>query len=235
MSRLNSSLTPRRGETLETLGRLLAEQGQDGGVHYSDVARRMGISAWTAYGLLRELERIGLVGRRYAVGSGERLGGRSRILFVPTPPAAPAFLTGEFRERLRPVVERFSAIADEGAAVSAYLAGAIQGNDLIYHLGFWMGRLQAAGRNAQESLRSVLESGAVPAAKIQTVAAMGLGSALARLDRARLAARVTAATNAFTLLLEEAQRGPDTKLAALVEAAQGVQATTGRGRRMLSS
>src|SRR5438132_12436902 len=79
-------LTPRRGETLAVLRRLAAERGA--AVHYSEVAAAMGISAWTAYGLLRELERVGLAARSYATGTDapgqSRRGGRSRILFAPS-------------------------------------------------------------------------------------------------------------------------------------------------------
>ena len=76
---IEGGLTPRRGETLGVLRRLAGERG--GGVHYSDVAADMGISAWTAYGLLRELERAGRAARSYAlpgeaVRQSARRGGR---------------------------------------------------------------------------------------------------------------------------------------------------------------
>ena len=204
------------------LRRLAAERG--GGVHYSEVAGQMRISAWTAYGLLRELERAGLAARSYAhPAETARRGGRSRILFTPLGGALPA---AELVERLRRAVERFAAITDEGAAARLYLAEALQGSggDVSLHLGYWMGRLESAGRSASDAMRGVLESGAVPAAKIQTLAAMGLGLALGGLERTRLADRVVMAVTRLSSLLEEAQRAPDGALAALVEAAQGLQA-----------
>src|SRR4030081_1724274 len=119
-------LTPRRGETLAVLRRLAAERG--GAVHYSEVAAAMGISAWTAYGLLRELERAGLAARSYATGTdipqGARRGGRSRILFAPS---GIVLVPVELAERLRRAVERFSAVADEGVAARLYLAGGREG------------------------------------------------------------------------------------------------------------
>lgn len=197
-------------------------------MHYSEVAGAMGISAWTAYGLLRQLEAAGLAARSYAVtalpptGSVKR-GGRSRILFTPLGgmPAA-----AELSERLRHAVERFSAIADESVAARLYLAEALHasGGDLALHLGYWMARLESTGRNASDAVRGVLESGAVPAAKIQTLAAMGLGSALGRLDRTRLADHVVTAVTRLSSLLEDAQRNSDSALAALVDAARGVHA-----------
>jgi hypothetical protein len=212
------TLTPRRRETLETLRRLVA--GAAGPVHYSTVAAAMGISAWTAYGLLRELERPGLVERSYALDSGPKLGGRSRILFAPAILAPAVSFPADLPERLRPAFERFAAIADEGAAARAYLAEA--GSDLGFHLGYWLARLETAGLNAEIAARTVLESSARPAAKMQTVAAMGLGAALSRLEKARLATRITAAAAGFSALLDDAQRASEASLAALVDAARAL-------------
>lgn len=213
------------------LRRLAAERGA--GVHYSEVGREMGISAWTAYGLLRELERAGLTFRSYAVSSGLRLGGRSRILFglVPAPLPPP-----DLPERLRGSLERFEGIADQAAAARAYLAETLQGanGDLATHLGFWMARLGSAGRGATDAMRSVLESSAVPAAKIQTLAAMGLGADLGGLGRARLAERVVATVTRLAARLEEAQRGSDAALAALVDAARGILAAQSPAPRTLT-
>src|SRR3982074_1621128 len=82
-------LTARRLEALEALQRLSAHAGE--AVHYSLVAARMKISTWTAYGLLREPQSLGLVARRAAPLEPNSLGGRSRILFIPlTIAAAPS-------------------------------------------------------------------------------------------------------------------------------------------------
>ena len=211
------SLTPRRRETLDVLQRLTQQAGA--AVHYSLVATRMRISAWTAYGLLSELESMGLVVRRYALGGGGA-GGRSRILFEPS---APARGEADDDTPLRSAFERFAAINDDAAAVRAYLAEA--GNDLSWHLGFWLGRLEAAGRNAHDAARTLLEGSGLPAAKMQAVAALGLGSTLARLGPARLADRLTAASSRFSALLEEAGRVSDARLAQLVDSARRLDAT----------
>jgi hypothetical protein len=229
---IEGGLTPRRGETLGVLRRLAAETG--GGVHYSDVAGAMGISAWTAYGLLRELERAGLAARSYAVAADEprrsaRRGGRSRILFSPSGGALPPL---ELVDQLRRAVERFSAIADESVAARLYLAEALQGagGDLGLHLGYWIARLETAGRSASDAVLEVLDSRAVPAAKIQTVAGMGLGSVLGHLNRARLAERLVTAVTRLSSLLEDAQHNSDSALATLVEAARGVHAVNSRSQ-----
>lgn len=211
-----SALTPRRMQTLEALQRLSQPAGK--AVHYSVVAARMRISSWTAYGLLRELEKIGLVTRRYDRGNRPGRLGRSRILFVPlTPTAGPAIDKSSLGEAF----ERSAGVHDEASAARAYLSEV--GNDVAYHLGFWLGRMEAAGRQAGDAARSVLESGAGPAAKIQIVASMGVGSALAQLGRSRLASRLASAANRFTLMLDDASRASDSRLGELVDAARRLQ------------
>ncbi|MDQ6771559.1 MAG: hypothetical protein M3024_00990 [Candidatus Dormibacteraeota bacterium] len=217
----DDDLTPRRRETLVLLRRM-APTGE--GVHYSDVGRELGVSPWTAYGLLRELQRAGFAVRSYAAGRGAPRGGRSRILFSPVTPA-PIPLPTDLPERLRGAFEHFAAIADGAAAASAYVSETLQaGGDLSLHLGFWMTRLEAAGRTASEAMSSILESRAVPAAKIQTLAAMGLGTELSRLGRTRLAGGVVATVTRLSGRLEEAQKGSDATLAALVDAARALLA-----------
>jgi len=54
-------------------------------VHYEALAQRLGVSKWTAYDMLRSLEKQGLLARDYTVHRGEP--GRSQIVFVPTPAA----------------------------------------------------------------------------------------------------------------------------------------------------
>jgi predicted transcriptional regulator len=211
---LSVALTPRRQEALQALQRLSAQAG--GAVHYSLVAARMKISAWTAYSLLRELERTGLVARSY-VRTGTQ--GRSRALFAP---AASALVATAPDAGLEAAFRRFAAIADETAAARDYLAAAR--GDLAYHLGFWLGRAQAAGRQASDAARTLLEGGGRPAAKIQAVAALGLGTAIARLEGSRLAARLTRASVRFNALLEEGTDSSETSLAALVDAARSLEA-----------
>jgi len=179
----------------------------------------MKISTWTAYGLLRELENLGLVVRRAAPPVPKSLGGRSRVLFLPlATPAAPS--SEVLTRQLHAAFDRFAPIADETAAAREFLADATA--DLGYQLGFWLSRLEAAGRHAGVAGRAVLESGSMPLAKLQTVGAMGLGSALARLGGSRLASSLSAAGSQFNLVLEEAARASDQSLAALVDAARNL-------------
>jgi hypothetical protein len=186
----------------------------------------MRISTWTAYGLLRELENLGLVTRRAAPPPARSLGGRSRILFLPL--AAPAGPSSDvFAGQLSAAFDRFAAIGDEAAAAHAFLAGATA--DLGYQLGFWLSRLEAAGKHAGIAGRAVLESGALPLAKLQTISAMGLGSSLARLGDSIRASSLSAAGSQFNLVLEEAARASDQLLPALVDAARNLHAQRAEG------
>lgn len=211
------ALTPRRLETLDTLRRLSEEAGS--AVHYSLVGARMRISAWTAYDLLLELEKLGLVVRRYVQDGSPAHGGRSRILFFPASETATS--GGGFSASLGAAFERFSGIRDEAAAARAFLADS--SGDLAISMGYWLSRLGAAGRQSGEAARMVLEGGTAPLAKAQTVAAMGLGSALARLGRSRLTTRITAAAANFSALLEESSRTSDAPVRELVEASRRLE------------
>ncbi|MGB9661754.1 MAG: hypothetical protein ACPL5F_07005 [Moorellaceae bacterium] len=75
-------LTQRRLQFLDKIKKLYQET--EAPVHYAKVAETLRVSKWTAYDLLRELEREGFLQREYVVNSVERLPGRSMIMFVPT-------------------------------------------------------------------------------------------------------------------------------------------------------
>lgn len=63
--------------------RLAGPEGRP--VHYQTVAKAVGVSKWTAYDVLRELERLGLVEVHYLRDEEQAHGpGRSRVFFVPT-------------------------------------------------------------------------------------------------------------------------------------------------------
>ncbi|HZK72724.1 MAG TPA: hypothetical protein VFD88_01815 [Clostridia bacterium] len=219
MGKFESRLTARRLEALDALQRLTAQAGE--AVHYSLVAARMRISTWTAYGLMRELEGLGLVTRRSAPAQHNGLGGRSRVMFLPSA-LPPAPTPDALETQLRSAFDRFTPIGDEAAAARAFLADAT--TDMGYQLGFWLSRLEAAGRHAGVAGRGILESGSLPLTKLQAVGAMGLGSALARLGGSRIASSLTAAATQFNFLLEEAARASDQSLAALVDAARNLRA-----------
>ena len=58
-------------------------------VHYVKIAELVGVSKWTAYGMLKGLEKQGYLQRDYTVHSGEP--GRSQVVFAPTRQALDLF------------------------------------------------------------------------------------------------------------------------------------------------
>jgi hypothetical protein len=75
-------LTPRQHAFLVKLRDLYRERR--GPVHYSTVAERLGVSKFSAYDMLRVLEKKGVAGSEYLLAA-ERSGpGRSQIVFYPT-------------------------------------------------------------------------------------------------------------------------------------------------------
>lgn len=70
----------------EFLGALVwLHSSAEGGVHYSDVADRLGVGNVTAYEMLRLLEDHGLVEAEYQRAKTQRGPGRSPVVFTPTP------------------------------------------------------------------------------------------------------------------------------------------------------
>lgn len=73
-------LTPRQGEFLKRIyDHFLKHEAP---VHYTTVAGWMGVSKWTAYDMLKRLEREGYLSSRYSVNE-KGLPGRSLLLFEP--------------------------------------------------------------------------------------------------------------------------------------------------------
>lgn len=78
-------ITPRRKEFLDKVKELCEQHGRP--VHYDEVASALGTSKWTAYDMLKELEKQGLVSSAYTVKQGGKiLPGRSRLSFWVSAP-----------------------------------------------------------------------------------------------------------------------------------------------------
>ncbi len=58
-------------------------------VHYETLVQALGVSKWTAYDMLKELEKLGYLIRDYAMSPGEA--GRSPVVFLPTAQASSLF------------------------------------------------------------------------------------------------------------------------------------------------
>ena len=76
------SLTRRQQEFLSRFLDLYKEV--QGPIHYTDVARRLGVGKVTAYEMLRLLEERGLVYSEFRLPKGRRGPGRAVVLFAPT-------------------------------------------------------------------------------------------------------------------------------------------------------
>lgn len=84
------TLTRRRKEFLHKIKKIYENTGTP--VHYITVAEALGVSKWTAYDILKELEKEGYLRSEYSVSREERYSGRSVLLFLPAPKAGELFL-----------------------------------------------------------------------------------------------------------------------------------------------
>lgn len=146
-----SGLTARRRQCLAALAAEVSGAGAP--VHYSVVAGPLQISAWTAYDLLRELERDGLVAATYGHRDGVAVG-RTQVAFAPTEagrqvlgePAAPA------EERaLRRGVERLASLGQAAMRSSRSV-------DLTGHLAFWVHQAEGLSVRTRDGLRHLLRT-----------------------------------------------------------------------------
>lgn len=79
-------LTPRQRTFLDKLLELYREHKSP--IHYSTVAARLGVNRFSAYDMLKVLEKKGLASSSYALTTGHSGPGRSLVVFAPTPQAA---------------------------------------------------------------------------------------------------------------------------------------------------
>ena len=82
------ALSKRRLQFLDQLVEMYQEQGLP--VHYEALAKAIGVSKWTAYDMLKEIEKSGYIKRSYEVNSKET--GRSQVVFTPTEKATELFM-----------------------------------------------------------------------------------------------------------------------------------------------
>ncbi|GAB2674318.1 Lrp/AsnC family transcriptional regulator [Paenibacillus thermoaerophilus] len=81
------SLTKRRLQFLHKLMDLYQKTNLP--IHYETLAKAIGVSKWTAYDMLKEIEKLGFISRSYEVNTKET--GRSQVVFVPTAKASELF------------------------------------------------------------------------------------------------------------------------------------------------
>lgn len=83
------SLTNRRKQFLEKLMELYEKSNFP--VHYETLANAIGVSKWTAYDMLKQLEKMGLLKKEYVVNKSDT--GRSQIVYSPSDEAYKIFNT----------------------------------------------------------------------------------------------------------------------------------------------
>ncbi|MBN1991452.1 MAG: hypothetical protein JW953_02025 [Anaerolineae bacterium] len=89
-------LTPRQQTFLDKLFELYREKGP---VHYSVVAKDLGVNKFSAYDMLKVLEEKGVAASDYILNDEQAGPGRSQVVFYPTHKAA-RFLT-QLRDEMR--------------------------------------------------------------------------------------------------------------------------------------
>lgn len=183
-------LTQRRMQFLNKIKKLYQETAAP--VHYVTVAETLKVSKWTAYDLLRELEKEGFLEREYVVNSLEKLPGRSMIMFIPTDKAyqigeGEAGRVNDWYSDWQEVKEKLLTIFNglslhEVKGVVQELLQEMQGKDhpLIssaYTLTVLLIYLKALGEKALNLLRTALQRVARPEMGLALVTGTALGLA----------------------------------------------------------
>lgn len=187
-------LTRRRTEFLVQILRLFEAGGEP--VHYTAVAEALGVSKWTAYDILKVLEIDGFLHSTYAVSRGDRVSGRSMVVFQPTERAwrwresrdlehdgrMPAEVVGDWpatRKKLLGLLDRVKAdgarpVLDELLEVMpAIERPVILGAHTIVLL---ITYLEYLGSRGLATVRSVLRAAAKPEITLSLFAGTAIGS-----------------------------------------------------------
>lgn len=182
-------LTQRRLQFLNKIKKLYQETSAP--VHYVTVAETLKVSKWTAYDLLRELEKEGFLQREYVVNSLEKLPGRSMIMFIPTDKAYQIAegeagwvnWHGDWQEVKERLLKIFNGLSpQEVKGVVHELLQEMQGKEhpLIssaYTLTVLLIYLKALGEKALNLIRTALQRVARPEMGLALVTGTALGLA----------------------------------------------------------
>lgn len=76
------TLTQRRKQFLQKVTNIFHQTGFP--VHYATVAQALGVSKWTAYDIMKELEKEEFLRSEYTLDRNEKAPGRSMVVFRPT-------------------------------------------------------------------------------------------------------------------------------------------------------
>ncbi|MFB0536301.1 MAG: hypothetical protein ACETWR_15090 [Anaerolineae bacterium] len=186
-------LTPRQRTFLDKLFDLYREHR--GPVHYSLVAEKLGVNKFSAYDMLKLLERKGMAHSDYVLAAGHAGPGRSMIVFYPTKQAANLLsqLTGdlsineEWRQAKDRILQRLQETKSAHyrellnellARIPEHKSPLIYCTEMITALLLNLNRAKekASGMNPFKALSSL---GSTGEAGLGTLAGLSLGSTLA--------------------------------------------------------
>jgi hypothetical protein len=200
-------LTVRQRTFLEKLKDLYRERKRP--IHYSTVAERLGVSKFSAYDMLRVLEKKGVAASEYLLSSKKRGPGRSQVMFYPIAfQAAPDKADGsdeewiqlkrrllrelqesygpDYREKLLDLLTRLPDLR----APMEYCAGTIAA--LLLNLNLL--KEKASERNPLRSVSGLLTGGETG---LGTLAGLSLGSVLLGGDEPSLTERLVASVRRY--------------------------------------
>ncbi|HIC88937.1 MAG TPA: hypothetical protein EYP04_06000 [Anaerolineae bacterium] len=205
------NVTPRQLDFLRHLYRLCQQQG--GPVHYSDVAVSLGVNRFSAYDMLKLLQRKGLVASDYVLGPDHVGPGRSQIVFKLSPKGEKVLRSGEtseiyengddwfaFKDRILQRLRETSRAGYRDMLQDLLVRLPERSRPLHFCteliaallLNLEQVRAQVRGVNPVEALTALTQNGE---AGLGTLAGLSLGSALAtaqsRADRSRVEALYT--------------------------------------------
>lgn len=181
-------LTERRKQFLQQLMNLYEKTGLP--VHYVTLARLIGVSKWTAYDMLKELEKNGLLKRDYTIKPHES--GRSMIVFTPTSQAEDLF--GKKRnticspEELNDLKNSVIALLEEvrtfrlQQAIDLFLAKivnvSIQSEFCLYILGLLILYLNALGKRQKQMVENLFKISNRPEIQLTMFVGTVIGTAV---------------------------------------------------------
>lgn len=205
-------LTTRQKAFLEKLIELYREHR--GPVHYSAVAERLGVNRFSAYDMLKVLEKKGFASSSYALAAGHSGPGRSMVVFAPTsaaeetcPESAPEEALDEEWESVRVrVLNRLAEARDANyrEALNDLLARLPETQTPLHYCTNMVGalllnmrraRARAGGLNPFRALQAFRTAGS---AELETLAGLSVGTTLMEQDET--------GTSTTRRLLEHARR-----------------------------
>lgn len=159
-------------------------------VHYAQVGKLLGVSKWSAYEMLKTLEKEGFLTSQYEVNHGERFPGRAMVLFAPTSLADEVL--SEVASEEKALGMEWRQVKDRLLSMCETLKGEINSRKLVeellgelpdlerplifsaYMIALLIAQLQSLGEKGIGLLKNVV----MGAAKTETGLAMFAGAAM---------------------------------------------------------